>query len=91
MSVQSNVPELPPPSAELMLIAALVLAHCRTLPRKERDRFLAEVEHTLGLQEASLNVLNFRPRSENRAVHDAMRQARFWFRQAIAVTLRLAE
>jgi hypothetical protein len=74
-----------------MLIAALVTAHCRLMSRKERERFLAEVENVLGLQEASLNVLRFRPRSEDKAVWLAMRQARCWYRQAIAVALRLSE
>jgi hypothetical protein len=74
-----------------MLIVALVTAHCRSMGRKDRDRFLADVELALGLQSASLNVLRFRPRSEDRATRLAMDQARAWFRQAIAVALRLSE
>jgi hypothetical protein len=61
------------------------------MSRKDRERFLADVDHSLALQAASLNVLRFRPRSEDRAVRQAMNQARAWFRQAIAVALRLSE
>lgn len=84
----SNLPE---PSAELILIMALVQAHVRTLSRKDRERFLAEVSASLGVQEASLNVLRFRPRSADAAVLKAMRGAQAWWRQGIAVALRLSE
>ena len=80
---------MPEPSACLVLIVALVQAHCRTMSRKDRDRFLADVEHALGLQEASMNVLRFRPREEDREVLRAMKQARAWWKCAISVAVRL--
>lgn len=70
---------------------AFVRAYVRQLPKKERDRFLADVDDGLGLQEASYNVLRFRPKSADPAVFRAMREAKAWYRQALAVALRLAE
>jgi hypothetical protein len=87
----SPVPELPEPSAELILILALVQAHVRTLHKRERERFLADVAHSLGAQEAAMNVLRFRARREDAKVALAMKQARAWYRQAVAVALRLSE
>lgn len=88
MPETSHVPDLPPPSAELILTRALVHAHIKTLSKKDRELFLREVADGLGVQEASLNVLRFRPRSEDKAVYAAMRQAQAWWR-AVSVALRL--
>ena len=84
-----NAPELPPPSPELILLLAVVQARMRALPKKERARFLADVSDALALQEASANVLRFRPRAEDRAVATSMRQARAWWAQILGVALRL--
>lgn len=89
MEPPHNTPELPDPSPELILLLALVQAHCRSLSRKERNRFLLDVSESLGLQEASYNVLKFRTRSEDRAVLMAMRQAGAWWKQGLAVLWRL--
>jgi hypothetical protein len=86
-----NVPELPEPSAELILLLALVQAHMRSLSRKERSRFMADVSNALGLQESAYNILRFRPRAEDRAVYRAMKQAAAWWRQSVSVVLRLEE
>lgn len=83
--------ELPEPSAELTLLLAFVRAYVRSLPKKERTQFLADVDEALGLQEAAYNVIRFRPKSADPAVFAAMRQARAWYRQALAVALRLGE
>jgi hypothetical protein len=85
------VPDLPQPSAELILLLALVQAHLKTLSRKDRALFLAEVQTALGLQEASYNVLKFRPRAADPAVMRSMRQARTWWSHAMGAVLRLAE
>jgi hypothetical protein len=44
-------------------LLALVQAHVRSLSKKDRDRFLADVAHSLGAQAAAHNVLRFRPRT----------------------------
>jgi hypothetical protein len=85
------VPDLPQPSAELILLLALVQAHVRTLSRKDRAMFLAEVHTALGMQEAAYGILRFRPRSADPAIYESMRQAQAWWRQATAAVLRLAE
>lgn len=79
------VPELPEPSAALVLILALTDAHLRTMPKKKRDEFLLSVSHSLGIQEAAHNVTRFRPRAQDPEVLAAMRQARSWWRSAIGV------
>ena len=89
MSEVQSAPELPEPSPELILLLALVQAHCRTLGRKKRDRFLADVSLSLGMQQSAVNVLRFRPRSEDRRVLAAMRQAGAWWRQSLGVLMRL--
>jgi hypothetical protein len=89
--VSESVPELPEPSPELILMLALVQAHVRTLSKKDRDRFLADVSHSLGAQEAAHNVLRFRPRSADATTLTAMRRASAWWRQIIPVALRLSE
>jgi hypothetical protein len=83
------VPELPQPSPELILILALVQAHVATMPRKRKDAFLLAVNRSLGLQEASYNILRFRPRTEDRAVYRAMAHARAWWSQAMAAVVRM--
>jgi hypothetical protein len=89
------VPDLPEPSAELILRMAEISANVRFIERhfskKEATRYLADISDSLGLQEASYNVLKFRPRSDDRKVFTAMRQAQAWWRQALAVALRLNE
>lgn len=79
------VPELPEPSAELILLLALVQAHLQTVPKKRRDAFLLSVQQSLGVQQAAYNVLKFRPRTEDAAVFRAMAQARSWWSQALGV------
>lgn len=88
MSSPDPVPELPEPSAELVLILALVQAHVETLPKRRRDRFLAAVDRVLGVNESTYNVLRFRPRSQDPEVLAAMRHARGWWRQALGVLAR---
>lgn len=82
-------PQLPEPSPELILLLAIVQARMRALPKKERAQFLADVSSALGLQEAAVNVLRFRPLKEDRKVLDAMQQARSWWAQAVSVAWRL--
>lgn len=82
---------LPAPTPELMLLLALVQAHTRSMSRKERERFLLDVSLGLGMQKTAYNVLRFRPRSEDSAVHRAMDEAQAWWRQAVSVTVRLHE
>lgn len=85
------LPDLPEPSPELILILALVQAHCRSLSKKERDRFLSDVTQALGMQQASYAVIRFRPRSADPAVYRAMSGAAAWWRHAISVALGLGE
>lgn len=80
---------LPAPSPELILILALVQAHLASLSKRDRLRFLQSVTRALGTQEASYNVLRFRPRSEDKAVYAAMRGAQAWFKQALGVLTRM--
>lgn len=91
MSPVPNASDLPEPSPELILVLALTQAYCRRLSKKDRERFLLDVSDNLGVQEASYNVLRFRPRAEDRAVFQAMRHAQAWWKQAIAVAVRLTE
>lgn len=91
MPVPDHVPDLPDPSPELVLIMALTHAYVRSLSRKERDRFMLSVSESLGMQEASLNVLRFRPRHEDKAVYRSLRGARNWWSQSLAVLVRLTE
>lgn len=90
LDVQAD-PELPEPNAALILLMALVQAHLKSLSKKERALFLAEVHNALGLQEASYAVLRFRPRTEDRNVYRAMRQAQCWWRNAMGTAIRLTE
>lgn len=87
----TNLPDLPEPSPELILLMALVQAHCRSLDGKKRDRFLEDVSSALGIQAASYNVLRFRPRSDDRAVYRAMRSASAWWSQAVSALVRMEE
>lgn len=91
MPESEPAPDLPEPSAELILIHALVQAHLRTLSRKERHRFLTEVGDALGLQASLYNVIAFRPRSEDRRVFEVMRQAAHWWRHSLGGLLRMTD
>lgn len=85
------VPDLPDPSPELVLIMALTHAYIRSLSRKDRDRFMLAVSESLGVQEATLNVLRFRPKTEDKAVYKSLRGARTWWAQSLALLVRLTE
>jgi hypothetical protein len=85
------LPELPEPSATLILLLAIVQAGMRTLPRKKRAAFLVDISDALGLQEAALNVLRFRPKSEDARVAAEMRKARAWWSQILGVLTRLGD
>jgi hypothetical protein len=83
------IPDLPEPSAELMLLLALVQALVNDMPRRKRDRLLHGISDALGMQEASYNILRFRPRSQDAKVFAAMRSAQAWFRQALGALSRM--
>jgi hypothetical protein len=89
MTPQSQSNELPEPSAELILLMALVQAHCKSLGRKDRSRFLSEVSIALTLQEESYGSLRFRPANEDADVLRSMHRARVWWRHALGAILRL--
>jgi hypothetical protein len=76
-------PDLPEPSAELILMLALVQAYLEVLPPRKRARFLSAVDRNLGLNEAGYNVIRFRPPTQDMAVYRAMRQARGWWRHVL--------
>lgn len=82
---------MPEPSPELILLLALVQAHLETMPTKRRDAFLLAVRQSLGVQEATYNVLRFRPRAADAAIYRSMRQAAAWWQQSIGVLVRLGE
>ncbi len=84
-------PELPEPSAELILILALVQAFVEVSPRKQRSKFLSAVDRNLGLNEAGYNVIRFRPVSQDMAVYVAMRQARAWWKHALGALTWMRE
>lgn len=73
---------LPPPSAELAILAALVHAHLKTLSAKKRRMFLDSVEATVREHEALENVTRIRSTPQDEATTKARREAIAWLRMA---------
>lgn len=84
-----QIPHLPEPSAELTLLMALVRAHLAGLPRKDREAFISRVGDSLGVQEASYNLIRFRPRSQDSRVYASIREARAWWGQVLGALSRM--
>lgn len=74
---------LPPPSAELDIIAALVHAHLETLSPKKRALFLSNIERLMRRHEALANVTRIRPAAQDEAKARARAQAFAWVRMAV--------
>ena len=76
----SALEEIPPPSAELTLIGALMRAHLASLPPRKRTVFLASLMEVFEEYEASSNVVRIRSRRHDEAVTQARREAVAWTR-----------
>lgn len=80
MSVPRPEAELPPPSAELVLIVALVRAWLRSLSKRERKEVVRYVSELLSLEVESPNVVRLRPASADAEVAAAKLQAEAYWR-----------
>ena len=75
---------MPPPSAELVLIATMVEAFLMELPTKRRARFLKRVcENIETLGVIGSKVRRIRDPSEDAATAKAVAEAAEWYRRAI--------
>jgi hypothetical protein len=74
--------ELPPPSAELNILAALVHAYLRQLPKRKRAAFMDEVEEIVAQHAAMAKVTRIRPASQDAAKADAANRAAAWVKMA---------
>jgi hypothetical protein len=74
--------ELPPPSAELVLIREITDWYLASLPRREAERARAELAERFAQVESIGRVVPIRPRPQHAAVARARREAAAWFRAA---------
>lgn len=92
MSVPRPTTELPPPSADRVLIMALVRAWLRTLPRKQRRDAVRYVSEILSLEIGDPNVVRLRPPAQDAEVMTARLQAEaFWAAALPMISSLLAE
>jgi hypothetical protein len=74
--------ELPPPSAELILIREVIDWHLASLPRREAARAREQLAERFAKLDSIGRVIVIRPRPQHAAVARARRQAAAWFRAA---------
>lgn len=79
--------QLPAPSAELVLILALVEEFVAELPRKKRIPYLARVTTNLESRVQRASILRIRPAFRDPETAEATRQAHAFWRQAIGVVM----
>lgn len=76
---------MPEPSAELVLIAAILSVYLDKLSKKKRVAFLRDVGETLEWFEEYSNIVRIRPKAEDRQMAMARRTAAEWFRRMVGV------
>lgn len=81
--------DMPPPSAELTMIGALMRAHMACLPPRKRKAFLSELMRVFEEYEATSNVVRLRARSMDGEVEKARREAVAWLRGMMAAFFML--
>jgi hypothetical protein len=82
-----ELPELPPASAELVIIRTGTQALIRTLGRKKGERFLKEWMALLADEDSVRLLFPARPQHDRASVVVAQQQALAWVRQAIPTFL----
>jgi hypothetical protein len=83
----AETPELPAPSAELVLLRTGAQAVIRTLGRKKGEKFLREWTALLADEDSVSLLFPARGASERASVYVAQRQALAWMRQAMPTLL----
>lgn len=84
---QSDVEELPAPSAELVLYRVTMQAFLRNMKRKDADEFLRELCETLASEDAVSQVIPLRGPGRYSDVQRARRGAVAIFRQYLPIFL----
>lgn len=80
-------PDLPPPSANLVLWRASVMAFITVCGRRKAEKFLRIMAEQLAAEENLSSVFQIRPNSEHLAVRQARREAAEVFRRFLPLFL----
>ena len=80
--------DLPPPSAELVMLRVLIEAHLATHSRRKAARFLEAVNDLFDQHDQLRNAYRLRPDVYDDQVVEARRKARNWFNRLMSVYLR---
>lgn len=87
----SEEPEIPPPSAESVMLGVLVTAYLDELPRKRRRRFVQRVTERLEMTASWAKVARLRPSRHDADVALRIAEAQAWWRAASGVILAAVE
>lgn len=84
-----NLPpdDLPPPSAELVLLRVVIESHLATAPRKRAERYLRTITEKLAAEENLSAVFQIRPTAQHEEVRRARRQAALMFERLLPIFL----
>lgn len=79
----SQPEEMPPPTAELVLLRVHVEALLSSMRRKQAEKYLRIVSEILATEETLAQILPLQARSHHAALNQARRGALYWFRAAL--------